>query len=143
MGVDVPVHAYDCAHRIGKRKQTEKYVDLHFMIVRFTSCRERSNVYRARKNGNENLVISLDIARPRQTLLNKVRDDLVAKYANAEFAFNDINCNLVIKFGGRGGFRQFASWEDAKDLCSKFGGETEDGEEFESESDDDTESPDA
>ena len=131
MGVNLSDCAIDRAHRVGKRSTSPKYGEQHFVIARFTTWRERTLVYKARKDSD--LVISLDITKSRQDLLNQVREKLVAKYADAEFAFTDVNCNLVIKFAS--GFKHFQSWEEAKELFQRHGGKTDD-EDHEEESDD-------
>ena len=120
---------------MGKRSITKDLGEQHKVIVRFTSWSERTAVYRARKNSG--LAISLDITQARQELLYEVRDKLVSKYSDAEFACSDVNCNLIIKFGVSG-FRRFHTWEEASDLCEKFGGELEDdaAEDEDEESDD-------
>ena len=134
--VVISAHAIDRAHRVGKRWTSEKYGEQHNVIVRFTSWSERTAVYKARKDSG--LVISLDITYARQKLLNEVRDKLITKYTDAEFACSDVNCNLVIKFGV-GGFRRFDSWNEASNLCQKFGGVVE-GDEDDDEDDEDEES---
>ena len=131
MGVNLSDFALDRAHRVGKRNTSEKYGEQHFMIARFTTWRERTLVYKARKEST--LVVGLDITKPRQELLNNVREKLVNKYSDAEFAFTDVNCNLVVKFTS--GFKQFQSWDDAKELFRRHGG-TPDDEELEEESED-------
>ena len=119
MGVVVPDEAYDRAHRVGKRYISKKYGEQHSMIVRFTSWRQRSVVYRARKNGNA--VVSVDLTKTRSDLLLKVRKEL-ENYTDADYAFADINCNLCISFSSTG-LKYFDSYQRAEYLLDKFGGE--------------------
>ena len=118
MGIELPANAIDRAHRVGKPRKTLKYGEQQSVIVRFTSWRDRTLVYRARKDSG--LVISLDISKARQDLLYKVRSELVERYPDAVFAFADVNCNLSVKFAS--GFKFFESWDGAKDLFRRYGG---------------------
>ena len=122
-GIDVPDVAFDRAHRIGKRYTSEKYGEQQPMIVRFTSWRERTNVYKQRKSGDVPLVMAVDLTKHRSDLLSETRK-LVDTYANAEFAFADINCNVCIKF--KDSFRIAEDLEHATDLFEKYGGENDD-----------------
>ena len=77
------------------------------MIVRFTTWRHRTKVYRARdKSKNANIKIHLDLTKSRYSILKEGRNKLIdvngkmtAIGANGpvNFVFADINCRLVAK----------------------------------------------
>lgn len=59
------------------------------MIVRFTTFRHRSMIYRARKNSNQ-YKIKLDLTKRRMHLLKQVNEKLDKR--SDSFAFCDLNC---------------------------------------------------
>ena len=90
IGVDVPDTVIDRAHRIGKLA-TIKGKRVKQMIVRFTTWRYRSMVYKARKQTSK-YRIKLDLTRKRRDLIKKANESLVSE--NESFVFADINCNV-------------------------------------------------
>ena len=90
IGVDIPNTVIDRAHRIGKLT-TIKGKRVKQMIVRFTTWRHRSMVYRARKQSSK-YNIKLDLTRKRRETIKKANDSLVR--GDKSFVFADINCNI-------------------------------------------------
>ena len=95
LGVDAPDVVIDRAHRIGEVKQIEgkRYKQ---MIVRFTTWRHRSLVYKARKESKK-YRIKLDLTAAKATMLRNANEML--KSTKGAFAFADINCRLCAKIG--------------------------------------------
>ena len=96
--VDIPDMVIDRAHRIGPIKQnptTNKKSQT--IIVRFTTWRHRSMVYRARKK-SEKFKVHLDLTHRKVKLLEKVNTWLKDK--NECFAFADINCRPCLFMDG-------------------------------------------
>ena len=96
--VDIPDMVIDRAHRIGPVKQnptTNK--KLQTIIVRFTTWRHRSMVYRARKK-SEKFKVHLDLTHRKVKLLEKANTWLKDK--NECFAFADINCRPCLFMDG-------------------------------------------
>lgn len=90
IGVDIPDNVIDRAHRIGKLAKIEgKWVKQ--MIVRFTTWRHRSMVYKARKKSSK-YSIKLDLTRKRRDIIKKANESLDRD--NESFVFADINCNV-------------------------------------------------
>ncbi len=79
------------------------------MIVKFTSFKDRTKVYRARKKSN-NVKIRLDLTRKRIVLLNKAAE-VAENYSCVQFVFTDVNCNLAAKMNS-GGLVFFNSIEE-------------------------------
>ena len=119
LDVEIPATVIDRAHRVGRRRQSKKWGENHPMIVKFTTWRHRTAVYRARKQ-NKDVSIHLALTKKRLKILQKVQDEVKA-YQNAEFCFADVNCNLCIKF--RDKFRYFTTEQEANDLLEAHGGE--------------------
>ena len=82
------------------------------MIVKFTSFRDSTKVYRARKKLND-VKIRFDLTKKRIVLLNKAAE-IANKYSCVQFVFADVNCNLAAK-RKNGGFIFFNSVEEFKD----------------------------
>lgn len=83
----------DRAHRIGKVISDEKGVSTQAIIIRFSTFRDRTIVYRARKDISKeyNYGISLDLIPSRLTLLNEARV-LTKDVEGIQFVYSDINC---------------------------------------------------
>ena len=111
-GVKIDKDSIDRAHRIGRVNNHGKQQ----IIVRFKSFRERTLVYKHRKEC-KSAKISLDLTKRRLNLLFwakeaiKDRDDI-------DFAFADINCNIGIRMKG-GGFFFFRNEQEFNDKFSK------------------------
>ena len=108
--VDIPDSVLDRAHRIG-RPQTVRGRIIHQVIVRFTTWRHKTKVYRARKKCPK-YRIKLDLTKKRVKLLEKVNAFLEEKELG--FAFADVNCRLCAKIGDQ--FHYFESEEDLLDV---------------------------
>ena len=134
-GIIVPDGAFDRAHRVGKRQVSEKYGDPQPMIVRFTSWRERTKVYKDRKSGDQPLVMAVDLTKWRSYLLKNIRK-LIDTYTDAEFAFADVNCNICIKF--KDGFRVVEDMDAARQLCERLGGAKDEEDDDDENSDDES-----
>ena len=95
--VDIPDMVADCAHRIGPIKEDPKAKKkLQAIIVRFTTWRHSSMVYRARKNSKK-FIIQLDLTQRKPKLLEKANAWLKGKNG---FAFANINCHPCIFMDG-------------------------------------------
>lgn len=98
LGVRIPESSLDRAHRIGKAWKSEGKV-YRQIIVRFTTWRHRTMVYKARKT-SKGPKIRLDLTKQRLKIIGKINDTLKAKNIKDSFAFADINCRLCVKLNG-------------------------------------------
>ena len=96
-GIDVPTSSIDRAHRIGKISTNERNQKIQPIIVRFTTFRDRTLVYRGRKEVRKkvNIGISLDLTSDRYILLKQARE-MVQNVSGINFAYSDINCQLRV-----------------------------------------------
>ena len=85
--VNIPDECFDRAHRIGKDKKC--------MIVKFTSFRYRTLLYRNR-NKDGPVKIHLDLTKHRLNLLDKAKE-LMTENCGVNFVFADVNCNTVAR----------------------------------------------
>ena len=91
-GVDIPDTVIDTAHRIegayfdNKRKKNCKSI-----IVRFTTFRHRTMVYRAKKNIKSNVRVKLDLTKKRYNFFVSA-NKFVAYINSVKFRYADINC---------------------------------------------------
>ena len=83
----------DRAHRIGKAKTDSNGVTTQTIIFRFSTFRDRTIVYRARKDikKNYNYRIFLDLVPSKLTLLSEARE-LIKDVEGIQFVYSDINC---------------------------------------------------
>ena len=88
LNVDVEKSDIDRAHRVGRERKT--------MIVKFYSFSKRTNIYKSRKNGNQNIKVHLDLTKPRLRLLDEAKE-LITEDSLVDFVFADINCNVVAR----------------------------------------------
>ena len=90
-----PEYAIDRVHRIGNTKEDVKGNITQPIIVRFTSLRARTVLYKARKiiKSKFKYAVSLDLTKTRLSLLNQARE-IVENIENIQFVYSDINCNL-------------------------------------------------
>ena len=86
--VSIPDAVVDRAHRIGPVKKVNGK-NPRQMIVRMTTWRHRTLIYRARKNSKK-YEVRLDLTKERMDLLNKANDLL--KGSENSFAFCDVDC---------------------------------------------------
>eukprot|EP00112_Aurelia_sp_Birch-Aquarium-sp1_P025219 Seg8281.1 transcript_id=Seg8281.1/GoldUCD/mRNA.D3Y31 product="hypothetical protein" protein_id=Seg8281.1/GoldUCD/D3Y31 len=107
VGLDVPDVVIDRAHRIGEVKEIrgKRYRQI---IVRFTTWRHRTIVYRARRNSDK-YKIHLDLTKKKLKLLIKANDLLEEKSLGYCYAFSDVNCRLCLNLAGK--FQHFESEE--------------------------------
>ena len=110
---EVPDVAIDRAHRIGKIKRDNNGKPQRQMIVRFTSWRFRTRVYRARK-ATKKYKIYLDLTKSRLNLINTANDLLGDNGSNKCFAFADVNCRPCLKL--EDGFRFFSNEGELKQI---------------------------
>ena len=108
--VDIPDAVIDRAHRIGQAKVVAGK-RARQMIVRFTTWRHRSAVYRARKSCNQ-YKIRLDLTKKRLDTIIKTTQMLHEKGLQG-FTFADVNCRLCAKIGN-----DFHYFKDEDDLTS-------------------------
>ena len=126
--VTIPDAAIDRAHRIGKPK-VKNGINTHTMIIRFTTWRHRTEVYRARKASSK-YKIRLDLTKKRLNAMVKVLNDLDTKELG--FAFADVNCWLCAKVGDK--FVYFNANDDLDAFVARFESEDDgdDGDDDES-----------
>ena len=98
--VDVPDAVIDRAHRIGPKSIRDGRAKQQ-VIVRFTTWRHRTAIYRARKKSS-NVRIRLDLTKARLNLISAA-NDLLKQY-NDSYAFADVNCRPRYKFNGNSPF---------------------------------------
>ena len=113
IGVDVPGSVIDRAHRIGPTKKKDGKTTQQ-IIVRFTTWRHRTAVYRARKNATE-AKIRLDLTKHRLNLLIFANEAL--KSHKDWYAFADVNCRTRVKIGEK--YSSFESKEELEKLISE------------------------
>lgn len=110
--VNIPETAFDRAHRIGNIHQDstsgKKYKPI---IVKFTTWRQRTMVFRARKKTRK-VRVSMDLTKKRIKLLEKANDMLVG--VENCFAMADVNCRLHVKLDD--GFHAFETETDLMEL---------------------------
>ena len=95
--VNIPDMVVDRAHRIGRiykdRTSNENYKGI---IVRFTTFRHRSMLYRARSK-LKGVKVGLDLTKSRYDLLNNANNH-VKEIPTIRFCYVDVNCRLNAKF---------------------------------------------
>ena len=111
-GVDVPKDSIDRAHRIGRVSDEGKQQ----IIVRFKSFRERTLVYRSRKNCKK-AAMFLDLTKRRLELLFWAKE-VIKNKPDIEFAFADINCNIGAKMKS-GNFLFFSNEQEFYEKATK------------------------
>ena len=99
IGVNVPDVILDRAHRVGKPyKDRESGIMLQSILVKFTTFRHRTLLYKNRKKLGDNVTLRLDLTRARYILLSEGRR-FVDKYKDkVKFVYADINCRLKVHF---------------------------------------------
>ena len=109
--VNVPDEAIDRAHSIGKSYVFED-IEYKAIIVKFTSWRYRTTVYRNRKKTKYK--IFMDLTRKRFQMLNEARE-LTKNSEKVEFVFSDVNCRLSAKLYDHS-FKFFNNIEEFKKI---------------------------
>ena len=112
LDVEVPDAAIDRAHRVGAKKMVNGRSSQQ-MIVRFTTWRHRSEVYRARKRSKK-VKIHLDLTKRRLDLLILANSIMKAHPRGNGYAFADINCRLRVKIGEK--YKFFDSEDELKHI---------------------------
>ena len=103
-GADIPDHVIDRAHRVGKVVVNEKDGSKkQAIIVKFTTWRHRTILYRSRKN--------LDGT--------KVFLDLTQNNPLVEYVFADVNCTLCAKLSN-GKYEHFSNEKELDKILNKF-----------------------
>ena len=102
--IDIPDNCLDRAHRVSRNNDT--------VIVRFTTFRHRTLLYKKRKEIKErkNISIHLDLTKDRLNML-LAANDYVKNLPNVSFAYADINCRLKVRMSNDKEFF-FISMED-------------------------------
>ena len=113
LNVNVPDIVIDRARRTGNRPQ---------MIVRFTTWRHRTLVYRAKKKPESPYKIRLDFMKKRRNTVIATNDVLQA--TKLGFSFADFNCRLYAKIGDK--FHYFSDKEELKGLLAELNIDIED-----------------
>ena len=86
----------DRAHRVGKKfKKPDSDEEIHPVIVRFTSWRARTDVYRKREKRGA-IRFYTDLTKRRLTL-KKLADEKVKDNNKVKFAFADVNNNIGLR----------------------------------------------
>ena len=124
LGVDVPDLVIDRAHHIDVVKEIEGKC-YRQIIVRFTTLKHRTMVYRAPRD------IRLDLTKKNVKLLSKANDLLEGKSLGDCYAFSDVNCRLCLNLAGK--FQSFESEEQLLKLVSSVGHVQQSDEESETE----------
>ena len=110
LGIEIHDNVIDRAHRVGKVKNYEGQRGRQ-MIVRLTTWRHRTKIYRSRKN-TQKYKIRLDLTMRRREVLKEANKLLNS--TTDSFAFADVNCNLC--WFHRGSYKYFESLDDLKIL---------------------------
>eukprot|EP00112_Aurelia_sp_Birch-Aquarium-sp1_P023539 Seg705.9 transcript_id=Seg705.9/GoldUCD/mRNA.D3Y31 product="hypothetical protein" protein_id=Seg705.9/GoldUCD/D3Y31 len=121
--VSIPDAVIDRAHRIGPSKKVNGK-DTRQMIVRMTTWRHRTMIYRARKN-SQKYKVRLDLKKKRMDLLNKANELL--KGSENSFAFCDVNCRSCLFDDGN--YKYFDNLKEFEKLLN--GSKVEDADENE------------
>ena len=125
-GINIPDDCIDRAHRIGKKQkkrvrdgnEVDDGVEVQPIIVRFISFRDRTTVYKKRKEikSKFNLGISVDLTKRRLNRLNNARKVIEeAENDYVKFVYSDINCKLRA-FTKDGKHLQFTPIDDLKEI---------------------------
>ena len=124
MGLDLPEFSVDRAHRIGRKFQVEEEDEngvvtgvsiRQQVIVRFTSWKSRTSVYRNQKK-SKSLRYKVDLTKRRVNLLAKARQS-TKQMDGIDYVFADINCRPNVKFNDRK-FRVFNSETELANIIS-------------------------
>lgn len=101
LNVEIKEQMIDRAHRVGRKRD--------IMIVKFTSFKHRTSVYRNRKV-TDKYKIHLDLTKKRLGLLDQAKS-MITKSSAVQFVFGDINCNTVARLVD-GSFKFFDNIDD-------------------------------
>ena len=112
LDADIPVAAIYCTHRIGRKTMDANEKHKQHVIVRFTTWKHRTAVYRARKK-IKSVKFRLDLTKPRLNLLTSA-NNFLKNYKNF-YAFADINLRMRAKIGN-----SFSFLDSISDLLSRI-----------------------
>lgn len=116
--VSIPDAVIDRAHRIGHIKEEggKRYRQI---IVRFTTWRHRTEVYRARKN-TKKYRIRLDLTKERLKIMEKAKDLLkdMGRASESCYVFSDVNCRMCLKCDGK--FQYFGNTNELLDFIQSM-----------------------
>ena len=112
--VSVPDTVIDRAHRIGQPKVV-KGKKVHTMIVRFTTWRHRTAIYRARKSSNK-YKIRLDLTKKRLDTI--IKSSKLLEEKKIGFVFADVNCRVCAKIGDK--FHYFNGEKDLIEILARL-----------------------
>ena len=116
LGITIDDCEFDRAHRVGRPKDRDgNMVKERQMIVKFSTFRSRTLVYRNRKaatvtDTNNKVRFYIDQTK-RRFELRKMADDYVRDKPDVDFVFVDINCNLCVRLKN-GEYKFFNSREE-------------------------------
>ena len=99
LGLKISDCEFDRAHRIGYQKDRQgNILKERQMIVKFSSFRARTLVYRNRKKGPGDHVRFYIDQTKRRFDLRKKAVEYVKNKPDVDFVFADVNCSLCIRF---------------------------------------------
>ena len=108
-GVDIPDSNIDRAHRIGPKKDKKQAI-----IVKLTTFRHRSLLYRARRKLKNGVKLHIDLSKKRFKLLLDAQK-YVENVGEVRFVYADVNYNLKVKFRNNDE-RFFTSMQELEDF---------------------------
>ena len=116
----IPEAVFDRAHRVGRGSDKKPAA----IIVKFTTFRHRTEVYRARQKLSEQFkcVVGLDLTNENVNILGEVKDVLkgLEEEIPIEYVFADINCQLMAKTK-RGKFLRFDDMDGFRQMLYDIG----------------------
>ena len=115
--IEIPDSVIDRAHRIGPVRKDSDNNKTQSIIVRFSTFRHRTRLYRARKTFKSSRV-RLDLTKIRYKLLGDARM-MVEKNPKVSFVYADINCRLRLR-PMKGDDISFESMEELDEIISNL-----------------------
>ena len=100
LDINIPDCCIDRAHRIGKVFTRIDGSTGQTILVKFTTWRHRTMIYKLRKNRyfkNKGIKIYLDLTKKRNELLTNAKEKANG-IEHVDFVFADLNCQLGVKF---------------------------------------------
>ena len=111
-GVEIPNEVVDRTHIIGSRYTDKNLnVECKSVIVRFTTFRHRTMVYRAKKKIKPGVRAKFDLTKSRYRLLTDP-NKIVKQNLDIKFCYPDINYRLKIKWANESIDNKFFSSMD-------------------------------
>ena len=115
--IEIPDSVIDRAHRIGPVRKDSDNNKTQSIIVRFSTFRHRTRLYRARKT-LKSARVRLDLTKIRYKLLGDARM-MVEKNPKVSFVYADINCRLRLR-PMKGDDISFESMEELDEIISNL-----------------------